>query len=59
MRVLMSRALYWLGVLLTLAAIGVVLYGARQPSLALVGVGFVLGLAAIALTASGAGMKRY
>lgn len=59
MRVLASRVLYWLGVVFTLVAIGVVLYGARQPSLALIGLGFVVGLVAMGLTATGAAMKRY
>jgi len=55
---LLSRALYWLGVAVTLAAVGLVLYAARAPSLPLIGVGFALGLVGLAITARGATMAR-
>ena len=63
-RTILTRILYWLGMLLILAGIGVVLTGARTVPAPrygppLVWAGFLLGLLGIALTARGATMTRY
>jgi drug/metabolite transporter (DMT)-like permease len=63
-RTILTRILYWLGVLLVFCGIGVVLLGARTvpaPSYGppLVWAGFLLGLVGLALTARGATMQRY
>ncbi|HET6405001.1 MAG TPA: hypothetical protein VFH78_10165 [Candidatus Thermoplasmatota archaeon] len=56
---MVSRLLYWLGLVLTLGAIAVVLYGAMRSSLPVIGAGFLLGLIGIGVTARGATLTRF
>lgn len=63
-RKILSRTLYWLGLLLILGGIAVVLLGAQTKTPPSYGpprvwLGFLLGLLGIAVTARGATLPRY
>lgn len=63
-RKILSRTLYWLGLLIILSGIAVVLLGAQTKSPTSYGpprvwLGFALGILGIALTARGATLPRY